>query len=180
MTPRLKRIVASVASVVVVGGSAVGLTSAGGGPFRFLQAKPPLAVKVPVSLTVRNMAAGDVAQRVVTITNQTNRTVRKMVFKVDTPTPLGRDRYGVIVRVTTCGVPWRRIGTGAPRYMCPKRRRVNVGTRRLPLKYKMVRLPATPPGGRFYFMITVKLPKNARNNLQGRSATLRPTFTIIG
>ncbi len=96
------------------------------------------------------------------------------------PSPLVADPTGLQVTVERCSKPWIQLPGPAPSYACRKRMTVVVAPTKVPARMFLKGIPKLKPGAKLYLRMTITLPANAANQLQGRSATLVPTFVIPG
>ncbi len=181
MSGAARKLALSVIVVAALGGATLGMAVAGGHLHFLTATKPPLKASIPVPLSVNRMAPGDTAQRVVTMTNRSSRTIRRIRMSVGATSLLAKDRNGLRIRVQGCATAWLRLRTAAPTYKCRSRVRLYVGSHRLPVvRYTLGHLPPIKPGKKLYLLVSVTLPRSAGNNLQNQRAVLVPKFTATG
>ena len=96
------------------------------------------------------------------------------------PSPLVTDPAGLRVTVERCPKPWiKRPGTPAV-FDCPKRATIVLASTKVPAKAVLRHIPKVKPKGRLHLRMTITLPANAGNQLQGRATTLVPKYVVLG
>jgi hypothetical protein len=96
------------------------------------------------------------------------------------PSPLVTDPTGLQVTVELCPQPWTQLPGPAPIFRCSKRVKVLLAPARVPVKKFLKGIPKLRPGKKLHLRVTITLPANAGNQLQGRSAILVPAFVVPG
>lgn len=167
-----RRLLVSALIVATIGGFSLAVA---GEKLLFGPGKP-LALASKRSISIRGLAPGDRAQRLITVRNRTRQTVRTVRFRIARPThAVGRE---LRVSLATCTKKWVRQPTIAESYRCPGVLRAVMTTRHLPVNTTLRKLRPIRPGARVYFRMTTLMRRSAGNRIQGARVTLRPSLRV--
>lgn len=161
-----RRIVLTAAAIIGIGGGALSVAAVNG-QLRLWPSRSPMAATNATSFTIKGMAPGDRAQRLITITNKSRRTATRMAVRVPRGTsPLERSSKGLVVQLIMCTKPWTRRPTRGPSYTCTGHAKTIVQFQRLPINRNRITIPRAAPGKKMYFRFTMLLRRDAGNALK--------------
>jgi spore coat-associated protein N len=146
----------------------------------------PISVNAPgnrLGVGAMGLSAGDIAQRVVDVTNIGTVALRRVTLatKASPSSRLDTDRVnGLQLTIDRCPVAWteRRaaLPSGALTYTCPSKSLPVLASRPVVQPATALASLNSAPRGHNYLRVTLTFPRNAPRTLQGQFSTIRYTF----